>query len=195
VLLALWPPFSQKLASLLCLARPSLLLRYAGVSATFTKGDPRRFRLNWHRCLGLAGTETKLVEPSRKAADGGDPDGDEQASADAARSLADLCREWKIVAAKLNCDFACRPEADTLKNDSDAIDKLCTAANGRQHEIEEELGGRRLAMVSECEDVIGVILKNLIEYNVIEDHDRSMLRNILRALQDMRIEAKRTVPA
>jgi hypothetical protein len=151
--------------------------------------------LAMHRCLGVAGAETKLVQPWSKVAAGGDPDGDEQASADAGRSVADLCREWKIVAAKLNYDLACLPEADTLKDDSDATDKLCEAANGRQHEIEEELGARKLATVSECEGVIGVILKNLIEYDVIEDHDRSMLRNILRALQDMRIEAKRTAPA
>ena len=99
---------------------------------------------------------------------------------DAERTVVELCHEWKIVDAKLKYDLACHNAVDA--DDDDGTNRLCTAANDRQHEIEEELADRRLMTAVECGAVLGIVLRNFDEYQSGEDSDREMLKAVRRGL-------------
>jgi hypothetical protein len=94
-------------------------------------------------------------------------------------TVAQLCREWRLVNAKLAYDVACLPEGQ----DSE---ELCTAANQRIFEIEEELAASRIDDLDDAQAVLSIIGKNMDEELMGEDRDRAMLRAVHRGMNHIR---------
>jgi hypothetical protein len=130
-----------------------------------------------HRCLGAAGADVRLVKRTAKVAAGFEEE--EEGAAEDQRTVAQLCREWRLVNAKLAYDVACLPEG----KDSD---ELCTAANQRIFEIEEELAASRIDDLDDAQAVLSIIGKNMDEELMGEDRDRAMLRAVHRGMNHIR---------
>ena len=94
-------------------------------------------------------------------------------------TVAQLCREWRLVNAKLQYDLACLTDG----KDSDDI---CTAANHRIYEIEEELADAKIEDLDDAQAVLSIIGKNMDEELMGEDRDRAMLRAVHRGMNYIR---------
>ena len=130
--------------------------------------------LAMHRCLGVAGAEVRLVKPAKVAA--GFEAEQEEATTEDTRTVAELCRQWRIVKAKLSYDIALLPEHHP---DAD-LDSLCDAAYDGMHAIEAELASRKLLTPQELYEVQRIALDNLSDEasTVVEENDIGLLRTV-----------------
>ena len=130
--------------------------------------------LAMHRCLGVAGAEVRLVKPAKVAA-GFEADKEEEAAEDT-RTVAELCRQWRIVKTKLSYDIALLPEGHP---DAD-LDNLCSEAYEAMQNIEAELASRKLLTPDEIYEVLRIALENLSDEasTIVEENDIGLLRAV-----------------
>jgi len=127
-----------------------------------------------HRCLGAAGADVRLIKPAKVAA-GFEAD-KEEATAEDTRTVAELCRQWRILKTKLSYDIASLPARHP---DAD-LDNLCSAALEAMERIEVELAQRKLLTTGEMYEVMCVVVANLGDEasTIVEEHDLRLLRAV-----------------
>ena len=125
-----------------------------------------------HRCLGAAGAEVRLVKPAKVAAGF---EAEEEAAKDT-RTVAELCRQWRIVKTKLSYDIALLPEQHP---DAD-LDNLVSEADDAMRDIEAELASRKLLTPDEMYEVMRIALENLSDEasTIVEENDIGLLRAV-----------------
>jgi hypothetical protein len=128
-----------------------------------------------HRCLGAAGADVRLFKRTAKVAAGFEAD-KEQATAEDTRTVAELCRQWRILKTKLSYDIASLPARHP---DAD-LDNLCSAALEAMESIEVELAQRKLLTAGEMYEVMCVVVANLGDEasTIVEEHDLRLLRAV-----------------
>jgi hypothetical protein len=95
----------------------------------------------------------------------------------------ELCREWRLVHAKLQYDLAALP--DTMEA-ADDTGRLCDVANERIHEIEEALAASEPDTFDDVQAILAVVLKNMRDEHMGEDRDRGMVKAAHTAMNRLR---------
>ena len=100
----------------------------------------------------------------------------EEEAAEDTRTVAELCRQWRIVKTKLSYDIALLPEQHP---DAD-LDNLCDAAYDAMRDIEAELASRKLLTPDEIYEVLRIALENLSDEasTIVEENDIGLLRAV-----------------
>ena len=93
--------------------------------------------------------------------------------------VAQLCHEWRLVTAKLQYDLA-------RLTDDEKSDDLCTAADARICEIEEELAEAEIDNLDDAQAVLSIIAKNMDEQLMREGRDRAMPSAVHRGMNHIR---------
>ena len=103
---------------------------------------------------------------------------------DGERTIEELCREWRLVDAKMAYDLALIP------NDDDG-DELIAAAYRRRGEIEEALGARVPETADDCRMVLDLVLRVLSDDAIVAEGEMQLIRSVHAGLNHVRNEAER----
>ena len=98
-----------------------------------------------------------------------------------ATSIADLCREWRLITAKLECELAALPETA-----DDDTGRLIGEGGHRIAEIEQALAESDIETLEEAQLIVNVVLKNMREKQVVEESDLDMLAAVRKALPHLK---------
>jgi hypothetical protein len=104
-----------------------------------------------------------------------------------ATSVADLCREWRLVQAKLAYDLAALQETD-----DDGTARIIDAAGPHISEIEQALAESDIETLEEAQLIVNLVLKNMREKQVVEEIDLDMLAAVRKALPYLKPEPRAT---
>ena len=96
-------------------------------------------------------------------------------------SIHDLCREWRLITAKLEYELAALAETD-----DDGTTRLIGEAGHRIAEIEQALTESDIDSLADAQAILSIAIKNLAEKGVVEAGDVDMVRAVRAALSHLR---------
>lgn len=97
---------------------------------------------------------------------------------DEERTVESLCYEWQVVTARMHYDLALAgPERP-----DEVSDAIIGAAYDRRREIVQEVAGRNLMTVTECEVALGMFKRETDDGSVTEEAEDALLQTVYSGL-------------